>query len=69
MEPDTRSDESSIISESLSDRPDGWLLRKWKAGDERTAGILFDRYAIRLVALVASRLNRNYQGSIDPSDV
>ncbi|WP_302116973.1 sigma-70 family RNA polymerase sigma factor [Allorhodopirellula heiligendammensis] len=57
------------IPESLTDRPDGWLLREWKAGDERAAEVLFDRYAIRLVALVASRLNRSYQGSIDPNDV
>ncbi|MEO9593404.1 protein kinase domain-containing protein [Rhodopirellula bahusiensis] len=51
------------------DRPDGWLLREWKSGNERAAEVLFDRYAIRLVALVASRLNRRYRSSIDPDEV
>tara|TARA_R110001592_G_scaffold253271_1_gene516179 strand:- start:267 stop:608 length:342 start_codon:yes stop_codon:yes gene_type:complete len=45
------------------------LLREWKSGDERGAEILFDRYAMRLVVLVASRLNRSDQTSIDPNDV
>lgn len=45
------------------------MLREWKAGDERAAEVLFDRYAIRLVALVGSRLNRRYKASIDPNDV
>ncbi len=44
-------------------------MHQWKLGDERAAEVLFDRYAIRLVALVASRLSRRYQGSIDPSEV
>ncbi len=69
MEPDTSPEEKSKVSESITDRPDGWLLREWKSGDERAAEVLFDRYAIRLVALVASRLNRRYQASIDPSEV
>ncbi|TWU44748.1 Serine/threonine-protein kinase PknB [Rubripirellula tenax] len=69
MEPDSSPEENPNIPESFTDRPDGWLLREWKAGDERAAEVLFDRYAIRLVALVASRLNRSYQGSIDPNDV
>ncbi|QDT05099.1 Serine/threonine-protein kinase PknB [Rubripirellula lacrimiformis] len=69
MEPDTRPEEKSKLSESITDRPDRWLLRAWKSGDERAAEVLFDRYAIRLVALVASRLNRRYQASIDPSEV
>ncbi len=69
LEPDISPHENSRIPESLGDQPDGWLLREWKSGDERAAEILFDRYAIRLVALVASRLNRKYQVSIDPSDV
>ena len=69
MEPDSSPEENPKIPESLTDRPDGWLLREWKAGDERAAEVLFDRYAIRLVALVGSRLNRSYQASIDPNDV
>lgn len=69
MEPDSSTEKKPTNLESFTDRPDGWLLREWKSGDERAAEVLFDRYAIRLVALVASRLNRSYQGSIDPSDV
>lgn len=69
MEQDSSPEENPRISESLTDRPDGWLLREWKAGDEQAAEVLFDRYAIRLVALVSSRLNRRYKASIDPNDV
>lgn len=69
MEADTRSEKESEFPEPIADRPDGWLLREWKSGDERAADVLLDRYAIRLVALVASRLNRRFQASIDPSDV
>lgn len=69
LEPDSSPEEKPINSDSFTDRPDGWLLREWKAGDERAAEVLFDRYAIRLVALVASRLNRGYKASIDPNDV
>ncbi|TWT80558.1 Serine/threonine-protein kinase PknB [Planctomycetes bacterium CA13] len=69
MKPDTSQEKESEIAQSITDRPDGWLLREWKSGDERAAEVLFDRYAIRLVALVASRLNRRYQASIDPSEV
>ncbi len=53
----------------MTDRPDSWLLRQWKNGDERAAEVLFDRYAFRLVALVASRLNRRYRSQIDPEQV
>lgn len=69
MKPDTSHEKEFEFPESITDRPDGWLLRKWKSGDERAAEVLFDRYAIRLVALVASRLNRRFQSSIDPGEV
>ncbi len=69
MEPDTSHQKESEFPESITDRSDGWLLREWKSGDERAAEVLFDRYAFRLVALVASRLNRRYKASIDPSEV
>ncbi|MCO8121023.1 protein kinase [Stieleria sp. TO1_6] len=69
MEPDTSHEKNSDFPESITDRPDGWLLREWKSGDERAAEVLFDRYAIRLVALVASRLSRRYQSAIDPGEV
>ncbi len=69
MKPDTRPDGNPKFPESFTDRPDGWLLREWKAGDDRAAEILFDRYAIRLVALVASRLNHRYRAAMDPTDI
>ena len=45
------------------------LLREWKAGNQRAAEIIASRYAIRMVALVASKLNRKYRGATDPEDI
>ena len=69
MEPDSRQDKELENVGAITDRPDDWLLREWKLGDEKAAEVLFNRYAIRLVALVASRLNRRYGAAIDPSEV
>ncbi|WP_149495410.1 sigma-70 family RNA polymerase sigma factor [Roseiconus lacunae] len=69
MEPDSDNGKEFQKSESITDRPDGWLLRQWKSGDEQAAEVLFDRYAFRLVALVASRLNRRYRSQVDPDAV
>jgi RNA polymerase sigma factor (sigma-70 family) len=69
LEPDSSREKNQKTFESIQDRPDGWLLREWKLGNERAAEVLLDRYAIRLVALVASRLNRRYRSSIDPDEV
>nr|WP_143547863.1 protein kinase [Rhodopirellula sp. SM50] len=69
MEPDTDGEKELGKIESVADRPDSWLLRRWKNGDERAAEVLFDRYAFRLVALVASRLYRRYRSQIDPDEV
>ena len=69
MEPDIGTEKDSNISGSIKDRSDSWLLREWKSGDEQAAEVLLDRYSIRLVALVASRLNHRFQASIDPSEV
>ncbi len=69
MEPDSKRRKNLENSELIADRPDDWLLHEWKAGDEKAAEVLFNRYAIRLVALVASRLNRKCQAAIDPSEI
>lgn len=69
MKPDSDDGKEFQESKSITDRPDGWLLRQWKSGDEQAAEVLFDRYAFRLVALVASRLNRRYRSQIDPDAV
>ncbi len=69
MDPDSLTEKESEIATGLSDQADASLLRHWKAGNEQAAEIFFDRYAIRLVALVASRLNSRYRASIDPDEV
>ena len=69
MEPDSDNEKEFQESKSITDRPDGWLLRQWKSGDEQAAEVIFDRYAFRLVALVASRLNHRYRSQIDPDAV
>ena len=67
MEPDSHPE---IFREKLlADLSGDELLRRWKLGDERAASVLVDRYTLRLVALVASRLNRRFQDTIDPEDV
>ncbi len=67
MEPDRQQKKNLKIS--LPDLSGNELLRRWKAGDERAAEILFDRYSLRLVALVASRMNRRFRDSVDPDDI
>ncbi len=67
MEPD--SDLEKLSENPLADLSGEELLRRWKRGNEQAAEIIVDRYAIRLVALVASRLNRRYRAIVDPEDV
>ncbi|KAA5538005.1 protein kinase [Roseiconus nitratireducens] len=69
MEPDSDNEKDFQESESITDRPDGWLLRQWKSGNEQAAEVLFDRYAFRLVTLVASRLSSRYRSQVDPDAV
>ena len=67
MEPD--SDPADFRQKLLVDLSGDELLRRWKLGDEGAASVLVDRYTLRLVALVASRLNRRFQDTVDPEDV
>ncbi|TWU18866.1 protein kinase domain-containing protein [Allorhodopirellula heiligendammensis] len=69
MKPDSGLDENSNKAEAITNRPDDWLLREWKAGNEQAAEVFANRYTIRLVALVANRLNRRYRSSVDPEEV
>lgn len=69
LKPDSNRQKAPKNFESITDRPDDWLLRQWKTGNEHAAEVFFDRYAIRMVALVASRLNRRYRSTIDPDEV
>ncbi|MEQ1827963.1 MAG: protein kinase [Pirellula sp.] len=45
------------------------LIKKWRTGSQEAAAVLMERYRLRLIALVASRLSRGHQGSIEPEDV
>ena len=45
------------------------LIKKWRTGSQEAAAVLMERYRLRLIALVASRLSRGQRGSIDPEDV
>ena len=67
MEPDSQSEK--VLRGCLSDLSASDLVRSWKAGDERAAEVLVDRYCIRLVAFIRSRLDRRWQHEIDPEDV
>ena len=69
MEPDSETKKEIENSPLLAELSDDALLRHWKSGDEAAAEILSERYTLRLVALVASRLNRRYIGTVEPEDV
>ncbi|MGV3607240.1 MAG: protein kinase domain-containing protein [Planctomycetaceae bacterium] len=45
------------------------LLEKWREGSQEAARLLMARYEVRLVALIASRLNRRVKDRIDAQDV
>lgn len=45
------------------------LLSLWKSGSEQAARILVSRYELRLIAMVAARLNRKYRSTIFPEEV
>ena len=66
MEPDSQSD---IFKENLADFSDGELLSRWKHGNEQAAACIVERYAIRLVAMVASKMNPRFCVAGDPDDV
>jgi eukaryotic-like serine/threonine-protein kinase len=45
------------------------LLRRWEEGDSRAAGLVFDRYVERLLALARSRIGAKLGRRIDAEDV
>lgn len=67
MEPDSQSEK--VFRDRLSDVSASDLVRSWKAGDERAAMVLVDRYCIRLVAFIASRMGQRWRHKIDPQDI
>ena len=67
MEPDSKIEISSEIT--LVDLPGDELLALWKSGNEGAATVLVDRYCLRLVALVATKMNQRFRDTVDPEDV
>jgi RNA polymerase sigma-70 factor (ECF subfamily) len=45
------------------------LLVRWRAGDEKAAGELFERYTQRLLAVARNRLSEKLARRLDPEDV
>ena len=45
------------------------LIARWRAGDQKAAAVLFQRYADRLIALVRSQLSDRMGRRLDPEDV
>ena len=54
---------------NLTNRASRELVEMWRSGSQDAARVLLARYEVRLIALVASRLNRKYRGGIAPEDV
>lgn len=51
------------------DESNAALLAAWKRGDQAAAGLLFQRYQSRLLALVRTRLSRKLARRLDPEDI
>ena len=58
-----------ISDSNLTNRASHELVSLWHSGSQDAARVLLARYEVRLVALVASRLNRKYRDGIAPEDV
>ncbi|MFN9911275.1 MAG: protein kinase domain-containing protein [Pirellulaceae bacterium] len=64
---DIKSQETS--DSNLTNRASRELVEMWQSGSQDAARVLLARYEVRLIALVASRLNRKYRDGIAPEDV
>ncbi len=53
----------------MTDEQSRTLLRRWQAGDEHAAELIFNRYVERLIALAKVRLSPKLRRRIDPEDV
>lgn len=63
------SDFQNFSDSSLTNRASHELVKLWHSGSQEAARVLWARYEVRLIALVASRLNRKYRDGIAPEDV
>ena len=66
-QPDRNSEKK--LERALAHSSSGDLLSLWKSGSEEAAQILVTRYELRLMALVAARLNRKYRSAVSPEEV
>ena len=57
------------MDEIASPNASGQLVDRWRAGDQTAATLLWERYAVRLLALVRKRLSGKLAHHIDPEDV
>jgi RNA polymerase sigma-70 factor (ECF subfamily) len=54
----------------MSEAPqDESLFRRWRAGDEQAARLIFERYVDRLLALARGRLGPRLARRVDPEDI
>jgi RNA polymerase sigma-70 factor (ECF subfamily) len=53
----------------MSDADSAELLTRWRAGDQRAAELLFQRYVERLLAVARTRLPERLGRRLDPEDV
>jgi DNA-directed RNA polymerase specialized sigma24 family protein len=58
-----------ISDSNLTNRASHELVNLWHSGSQDAARVLLARYEVRLIALVASRLNRKNRDGIAPEDV
>ena len=57
------------MSDELTPDSSAELLSRWRGGDQQAAVELWQRYAVRLIALVRSRLSQQLSSQLDPEDV
>ncbi len=58
-----------ISDSNLTNRASRELVEMWRSGSQDAARVLFARYEVRLISLVATRLNRKYRDGIAPEEV
>ncbi len=57
------------MPDKLTPESSAELLERWRRGDQDAAALLWQRYALRLLALVRGRLTPHPAGDLDPEDV
>jgi len=67
MKPDTNSNKFPEVN--LPNLSGEELLQCWKEGSQQAADVLAQRYWLRLVALVAGKLNQRFRRVADPEDI